>query len=65
MPKWGDGTLFVGSKGMLLADYGRHVLLPERDFKDYEKPKKTIHTGTTMVRAKILICAGRRARESC
>lgn len=36
LPKWGDGTLFVGEKGMLLADYGRHVLLPEVDFKDYK-----------------------------
>jgi predicted dehydrogenase len=33
LPKWGDGTLFVGEKGMFLADYGRRVLLPEEKFK--------------------------------
>jgi predicted dehydrogenase len=38
LTKWGGGTLFVGSKGMLLADYGRHVLLPETDFKDVVLP---------------------------
>jgi predicted dehydrogenase len=42
MPKWGDGNLFVGDKGMLLADYGRHVLLPEKDFKGFTPPKPTI-----------------------
>lgn len=28
IPQWGSGALFVGTKGMLLADYGKHVLLP-------------------------------------
>jgi len=42
LPKWGDGNLFVGSKGMLLAGYGSHLLLPESQFKDYDRPKPTI-----------------------
>ncbi len=42
LPQWGDGSLFVGEKGMLLADYGRHVLLPEADFKNYIPPQTTI-----------------------
>ncbi len=42
LPAWGDGTLFVGSKGMLLADYGRYVLLPEKDFSGYTPPAPTI-----------------------
>jgi predicted dehydrogenase len=29
LPKWGDGTLFVGDKGMLLASYGNYVVLPD------------------------------------
>jgi predicted dehydrogenase len=40
--KWSAGTLFVGDKGMLLADYDKHVLLPEEQFKDYQKPEKSI-----------------------
>jgi predicted dehydrogenase len=42
LPKWGDGNLFVGERGMILADYGRHVLLPETDFKDFSRPSPTI-----------------------
>jgi hypothetical protein len=42
LPKWGDGTLFIGSKGMLLAGYNDRKLLPEKDFKDYEAPKPSI-----------------------
>ncbi len=34
--------LFVGSKGMLLADYGKHVLLPEATFKDFTPPPPSI-----------------------
>jgi predicted dehydrogenase len=42
LPKWGNGNLFVGSNGMLLADYDKHVLLPEKDFRDYERPEPSI-----------------------
>lgn len=42
LPEWGDGVLFVGDKGMLLADYDRHVLLPEKDFADYKRPEPCI-----------------------
>jgi hypothetical protein len=42
LPKWGDGVLFVGSKGMLLADYGQHRLLPEKEFSGFMRPKPTI-----------------------
>jgi predicted dehydrogenase len=42
IPKWGSGVLFVGSKGMLLSDYGKHLLLPEDKFKDFQRPEKTI-----------------------
>src|SRR5262249_39982948 len=42
LPEWGNGTLFVGAKGMLLADYDRKVLLPEKDFKEFTPPAKSI-----------------------
>ena len=40
--KWNSGVLFVGDKGMLLADYGRNVLLPEKEFRDFVRPKPSI-----------------------
>jgi len=38
IPRWDNGVLFVGDKGMLLADYGKHVLLPEANFRDFKGP---------------------------
>lgn len=42
VPNWGSGTLFVGEKGMLLCDYGRHVLLPQDQWTDFKAPPQTI-----------------------
>jgi predicted dehydrogenase len=43
IPQWQNGVLFVGTKGrMLLADYSKNVLLPEADFKDFQRPEKFI-----------------------
>ncbi|HUE72111.1 MAG TPA: gfo/Idh/MocA family oxidoreductase, partial [Pirellulaceae bacterium] len=42
IPQWGSGVLFVGDKGMLLSDYGKHVLLPEKDFADFQRPEPFI-----------------------
>ena len=42
VPEWGDGTLFVGEKGMLLADYDRFVLLPQEKYQGVPLPEPTI-----------------------
>jgi predicted dehydrogenase len=42
IPKWDNGCLFVGAKGMILADYGKHVLLPEKDFAGLVRPPATL-----------------------
>ena len=42
IPTWGDGVLFIGSKGMLLSNYGKHVLLPEKEFADFKRPPQSI-----------------------
>jgi predicted dehydrogenase len=63
LPEWGNGVLFIGDKGMLLAEYWKYVLLPEKDFPpppavarrkddDYERKHhqewiKAIKTGGT------------------
>jgi predicted dehydrogenase len=38
VPSWRNGVLFVGEKGMVLADYGRRKLLPESDFAGFQAP---------------------------
>jgi predicted dehydrogenase len=40
--KWGDGALFVGDNGMLLASYTSHRLLPEDKFAGFAPPPKSI-----------------------
>ncbi len=40
--KWSAGVLFVGAKGMLLAGYRRHRLLPAERFADTPPPPKSI-----------------------
>lgn len=42
IPKWDSGALFIGPKGKILADYGRHILLPENEFRDFPRPPVTI-----------------------
>jgi predicted dehydrogenase len=41
-PKWGNGTLFVGDSGLLIADYNKHTLFPEANFRDYPRPTPAI-----------------------
>ncbi|MCH2127745.1 MAG: Gfo/Idh/MocA family oxidoreductase [Pirellulaceae bacterium] len=42
IPQWGSGVLFVGEKGMLLSDYGKHLLMPEDEFQDFQRPEPFI-----------------------
>jgi predicted dehydrogenase len=42
IPQWDSAVLFIGDKGMLLADYGKHVLLPEDRFADFKRPEPFI-----------------------
>lgn len=42
IPQWGNGVLFIGDRGMLLSDYGKHVLLPEEKFRDFARPAPSI-----------------------
>jgi predicted dehydrogenase len=40
--KWNSAVLFLGSKGMLMADYNKYLLLPEEQFKDFQPPEPFI-----------------------
>jgi predicted dehydrogenase len=42
IPQWGNGVLFIGDQGMVLADYGKHVLLPEKEFAEFKRPEPFI-----------------------
>jgi predicted dehydrogenase len=38
IPTWNSAVLFLGSKGMLIADYNKHQLLPQEQFADFQRP---------------------------
>lgn len=40
--KWGIGVAFIGSEGVLVADYGKLVLSPSEKFKSLPEPKNKI-----------------------
>jgi hypothetical protein len=42
IPQWDSGVLFMGDQGMLLADYGKHTLLPEKQFAGFQRPAPSI-----------------------
>jgi len=42
IPRWGDGCLFIGNRGMILANYDRYLLLPEEAFADFRRLDPTI-----------------------
>ena len=42
IPQEKSGVLFVGSKGMLLSDYKKHLLLPEDKFTNFQYPEPFI-----------------------
>jgi len=57
LPKWGN-TLFVGSKGFLLCDFGKRKLYPEAKFKDYKPPEPFIPNSPGFHKEWILACKG-------
>ena len=47
IPQWNNGCLFIGARGMILADYGRNILLPEKDFANHKRPEPTLPRTTS------------------
>ncbi len=64
IPKFNSGVLFVGDKGMLLSDYGRHVLLPQEQFKDFKRPKQFIPDSPGQHQQWVLACRTGSATDS-
>ena len=57
-PDWSSGVLFVGSKGMLVADYNRRRLLPEQDFAGFVRPTPSIPESVGHHQEWIAACKG-------
>jgi predicted dehydrogenase len=53
---WKSAVLFVGTKGKLISDYGKHALLPEKQFANYQRPPKSIPDSIGHHKEWILAC---------
>ncbi len=58
LPEWNMGVLFVGSEGMLLADYGRKQLYPKEKFATFKAPEPTIPASIGHHKEWIAACKG-------
>lgn len=65
IPNWNEGCLFIGENGMLLADYSKHLLLPEDKFAKFEKPKPYIPSSPGQQAEWILACKGEGPQPLC
>jgi hypothetical protein len=65
IPQWGDATLFIGEKGMVISDYGKHALLPEDKFKNFERPKPWIEPSPGQMAEWIRACKGEGPEALC
>ncbi len=45
IPQWKDGSLFIGERGMVIANYGGHLLLLDDKVQEFKRPAKTIEDG--------------------
>ncbi len=50
LPEWGAGNLFIGSKGMLLADYGRANCYPRNTSSTSRRPSRPFPTRSVTTR---------------
>lgn len=58
IPNWPSGVLFIGDKGMLLSDYGKHVLLPEEKFTGFQRPPQVFPAAASHHAEWIEACKG-------
>ncbi|MCH2583127.1 MAG: Gfo/Idh/MocA family oxidoreductase [Planctomycetes bacterium] len=65
IPKWGNATLFIGEDGMLLSDYGKHILLPVKKFKDFKRPPRSIAPSPGQQAEWIRACKGEGPEALC
>ena len=64
LPRKGN-TLFIGSEGMLLCDFGKRELYPESKFEDFKGPGKTIPDSPGFHEEWIRACKGDAEKPTC
>jgi len=55
---WGIGIAFIGEKGLVVSDYGKHILSPSGKFTDYQRPEPFIQESAGHYQEFIDACKG-------
>lgn len=58
LSKWHIGVAFIGTEGILVSDYGKHVLSPGKKFADYKRPEQSIPKSIGHYKEWIEACKG-------
>jgi predicted dehydrogenase len=64
IPQWRDGTLFIGEWGMVLANYGAHLLMLDEKAQQFKRPPRTIEDGPSHQR-QFIECARAGKKAPC
>lgn len=63
--KWGIGVSFIGTAGVLTSDYGKYVLSPSANFKDFKPPTQTIPNSKGHYNEWLAACKGDKTQTLC
>lgn len=64
IPQWKDGTIFIGETGMVLANYGAHLLMLDEKAQEFKRPPRTIEDGPSHQR-QFIECARAGKKAPC
>lgn len=56
LTQWNIGTLFIGDEGRILADYGKHILVRDKDYRGFTPPQERIEPSPGHYQEWILAC---------
>jgi len=64
IPQWKDGSLFIGERGMMLANYGSQLIMLDDKVQEFKRPPKTIEDGPSHQR-QFIECARAGKKAPC
>ncbi|NLF73998.1 MAG: Gfo/Idh/MocA family oxidoreductase [Candidatus Anammoximicrobium sp.] len=64
IPQWKDGTLFIGERGMVLANYGQQLIMLDDKAQEFKRPPQSIEDGPSHQR-QFIECAMAGKKAPC
>lgn len=64
IPQWKDGSLFIGERGMVLGNYGAHLIMLDDKAEQFQRPPHSIEDGPSHQR-QFIECARAGKKAPC